>query len=92
MEVIHYGFESKLGDMALKFLPDEGAVAFEAFEMDLFIVADAVLPKPPEQFEPAFAQAPQGAGVVMALRTLGLVIGPAPKRTFCGWRWPTDAR
>ena len=55
-----------LGDRGLKFLPDEGAVAFQALEMDLFIVAESILPKPPEQLEPAFAQATQGAGVAVA--------------------------
>src|SRR5256885_14151330 len=82
MEVIQYGFDSMLGDLGLKFLPDERAMAFEVFEMDLFIVADAVLPKPPEELEPAFAQAAQGAGMVMALRTLGLVISLRPSALF----------
>src|SRR6266700_3771427 len=68
--------------LGLKFLPNEGAVAFQAVEMDLFIVADTVLPKPPEQLEPAFAQATQGAGVAVDLRTFGLVISLRPGALF----------
>ena len=71
-----------LGVRGLKFLPDERAASFEVFEMDLFVVADAVLPKPPEQLEPAFAQAAQGAGVGVTLRTLGLVIRLRPSARF----------
>src|SRR5204863_5732846 len=82
MEVIHRGFDSMLGVRGLKFLPDERAASFEVFEMDLFVVADAVLPKPPEQLEPAFAQAAQGAGVGVTLRTLGLVIRLRPSARF----------
>src|SRR5437667_61266 len=71
-----------LGCRGLKFLPDEGAVAFQALEMDLFIVADSILPKPPEQLEPAFAQATQGAGVAVALCTFGLGISLRPRALF----------
>src|SRR5204863_10045064 len=78
MEVIHRGFDSMLGVRGLKFLPDERAASFEVFEMDLFVVADAVLPKQPEQLEPAFAQAAQGAVVGVTLRTVGSVIRLRP--------------
>ena len=45
------------------------------FEVFGFIIGGMVLPHPPEHLQPALAQAAQGAGMVMAFVTFGLIIG-----------------
>ena len=51
---------------------------FEGVEVFAFVVSGVVLPHAPEQFEPAFAQATEGAGVVVTVVAFGLVIGLGP--------------
>jgi hypothetical protein len=42
----------------------------------------AVLPQPPQHFEPALAQAAQRAGMVVTVLALALVIGLRPRAFF----------
>ncbi|MDZ7937292.1 MAG: hypothetical protein U5M53_03010 [Rhodoferax sp.] len=47
-----------------------------------FVVALAILPEAPQDFEPAFAQAAQGAGVIVSLFAFALVIRLGPRAFF----------
>ena len=49
-----------------------------------FVIRGVILPHPPEQLQPAFAQAAQSAGVVMAFVPFGLIIGLGPVALFAG--------
>ena len=50
--------------------------------MMVLIIAGAVLPQPPEDFQPAFAQAAQGAGVALALLAFARVASLRPRAFF----------
>src|SRR5438128_2367455 len=64
--------------MRVKFEPGEGVAFFELCEVLGFVVGLIVLPEAPEDFEPAFAQAPQRTGMTAAFGPFGLIIGLGP--------------
>ena len=55
------------------------AVRFEALFMPRRVILVTVLPQPPQDLEPAFAQAAQRAGMVVALLPFALVIRLRPR-------------
>ena len=63
-------------------LPNERAVLLERSQVCGLVIRSVILPHPPEHLQPAFAQAAQSTGMVMALVPFGLIIGLGPLALF----------
>lgn len=70
---------SSLGGFELK---DPGAVFGLVGGVERFVVGRAGLPHFPEDFEPALAEATQGAGMALAFGAMSAVVGLRPRAGF----------
>ena len=70
---------SSLGGFELK---DPGAVFGLVAGVERFVVGRAGLPHFPEDFEPALAEATQGAGMALAFGAMSAVVGLRPRAGF----------
>jgi hypothetical protein len=63
-------------------------MSLEAFEVLGLFIGGVVLPESPEQLQPAFAQAPERAGVGMALVAFGLIVSLGSSAGFAAFIRP----
>src|SRR5262245_58172797 len=78
-KVFFHGSYSQLGGSGVEQWSHPRTVVSEALFVDVGVVAGAVLPEPPQDFEPAFTQAAQRGGVAEASLAFVRVVRPGPR-------------
>ena len=69
-------------------LPHERAVLLEGSKVLCLVIRSRILPHAPEDLQPAFAQAAQSTGMVMAFVPFGVIIGLGPATLFAALVYP----